>query len=693
MVINSQKQEHFGRRHAKTATMLIHRIVGHILVYICPVQVPALCANCSLFSDEFRRTVMIDVETWRRRIGGAPGVLSQVLGRKARARKDREAATPPHGEEDLLRKFLKRQNLRCSSYLQTWLVTAFVLLLSVNKTILILGGHVFGYVQNIGSSLQLQNALQTGDVLLEGSAALACAGLCLSQLGAVHFISMLLLMAGIEPNPGPDPVPDPSTSTSTSEVHSSQGSAVPGPTPVQPFQSAASSITPEFHGPNLSSLTRTCLAKLQSATTKGNDDVSGEDSDSGHSRPSDGFPSVFAAQNGFWTSSPNASRGSPSLGSVEELDESTSTLTRTVSDLRAVLTNNRLDLRERNLEADGFEKLVSLLDSVSEQIDEVDLTFSTFCSESWHTHPDGLRNLKRLFTRPKLKYLKKVSLDVATIAAEVESPPYPLLQTRILPHPQPRAEPRPRPNPQVGGVSLSLRFKTLHPAELRMLRELLRCLVSSESMFEVTSLDLHKSTVQGEGQTWEQQDARGRQSLLDQLLQVPELQSVSLLDLSHMSLTSVPSSLGTTHHHRLKELSLRYNRLESIPSSIAACKFLTHLDLSWNWLTTLPDVLDLPNLETLNLEENPMFEIPSVVGHLPKLQRLIIGSPQTRAVHRDILQRVLKGNPLRLVIEVRQHQKTLRAPTYEELTTSLQKYVRDLKQRALKMQGMQVSSL
>ncbi len=624
---------------------------------------------------------MIDVSTWRRRIGGAPGILSRVLGRKAASLKVESSRPHPHEDEDLMRKFLKGLSLRQISYL-VLVISLISVILVKNRTTSLLGNHDI-IAEDPENSFQFRNVIQTCDTLLEGPMVLACAGLCLSQVGALHFIFMLLIMAGIEPNPGPRPpeqIPDssaqssPRTDESYAQPSGRSPRALPGYhmaaekplSPERPTSASTTASTDLGTDPPAQPLRRhASLPRLRTRSKPKASSAHAPHDTSGYCSEQ----SRRSEQHGRNTAS--GSRGTshvtPSLGATglsprhpEGRDSE-----EMVYDVRKVLDGYKVDLGFRNIDSEKFQHLLQRLDSHSSSIIEVDLRFSKFCSAHWHEHPEGERSLVDLLEHTKLKHVTRISLDIATFSLDSSL------------------------NPPKLGLNVNLRYKSLSRPQFQLLQ---RLLLHVMPRVDVTSLDLHKSSL--EGRSWE--IPYGDSVPLDELIREDRLQTIVSLDMSHMSLTEIPKGLELTHHHRLKKLNLSGNKLESIERLMKYERTkgkeneLVELNLSMNLLKTLPQSLDLPNLETLNLEENPMFEIPSVVGHLPKLQTLIIGSPQTCAVHRDVLQRVLTHQ---LTIEVPPtNRDKLLAPKYTQLKTTLPDYIREQTQFTRRVLGESNSS-
>ena len=525
---------------------------------------------------------MIDIQTYRARIGGAPAIISKILQRKLNNFMMRESMIHHHDGEELLKKTLK--NIKASQ-----LHYLFFILLIVTVTVMRsvalqneLSAPNFKYLVSFYDALMdnLSAAFQANFVMLnaigkqmvqymcewtpvyegadaflsEGMLAVSCIALCLSSIGAVHFIAILLLMAGIESNPGPN---------------SPKGSIASGDEPKH-------SIDPS----------------IASSTTSLNVQ----------------FPQ------------------SSELRLNKSSEESVIT---SKTQAEAKLTLNSRDIRDK----EDFEKLIDDIDRTSDQVCEIDLCLSTYCSLPWSEHPDGEVNMKRLLTHPKLQFVRRIALDMCEFYA-----------------------------PDTGGLSVSLEQKLLTKSDFKMLIRILEYVMST---FEINNVDIRNSTI--DRVPWgEHQEGL---ELLNEFLIHPRLQIASSLRMDNIGLTRIPKSVATSNRTMIS-LNISNNNMDNI-DQLSACKMLVHLNLSGNQLITLPETLDLPNLETLNLEWNPFYEIPAVLHQLPRLKKLTIGSPETRTINRKLLDHVYAG---KINIHVRNCQEQLKAPTVKQLETK-----RDLK--------------
>ncbi|KAI3908517.1 hypothetical protein MKX01_009319 [Papaver californicum] len=116
---------------------------------------------------------------------------------------------------------------------------------------------------------------------------------------------------------------------------------------------------------------------------------------------------------------------------------------------------------------------------------------------------------------------------------------------------------------------------------------------------------------------------------------VVSLKSLTVLNLNHNGLTSLPSGLGAlvslTQLHvannkltglpveiglltRLGILKVNNNRISSVPSHIGNCVSLVEVDLASNLLVDLPDTIgSLRNLKALHLSNNGLNSLPSTL--------------------------------------------------------------------------------
>ncbi|KAJ0084914.1 hypothetical protein Patl1_31037 [Pistacia atlantica] len=88
------------------------------------------------------------------------------------------------------------------------------------------------------------------------------------------------------------------------------------------------------------------------------------------------------------------------------------------------------------------------------------------------------------------------------------------------------------------------------------------------------------------------------------------LTSLQYLDVANNLLTALPIEIGNLTE--LEVLKVKYNRISSIPSSIGNCTSLIEVDLSSNYLSELPnEFCSLHNLKALNISNNTIKSLPN----------------------------------------------------------------------------------
>ena len=106
---------------------------------------------------------------------------------------------------------------------------------------------------------------------------------------------------------------------------------------------------------------------------------------------------------------------------------------------------------------------------------------------------------------------------------------------------------------------------------------------------------------------------------LDLPLCLPHL---TVLNLSHNKISSLPESIFGFIHLRLLDLS--YNSLEEIPSALCSLRELRKLDLSHNIITKLPsNINQLKKLDKLNVSHNNIEHLPLSLGNIASLTVLL----------------------------------------------------------------------
>ena len=123
---------------------------------------------------------------------------------------------------------------------------------------------------------------------------------------------------------------------------------------------------------------------------------------------------------------------------------------------------------------------------------------------------------------------------------------------------------------------------------------------------------------------------------------IVNLTSLRYLYLEHNELTSLPSSI--VNLRSLGYLNLSSNQLTSLPTSIGNLRSLESLYLRFNQLTFLPEsIVNLSSLRTLDLYRNQLTSLPTSIGNLESLERLDLRRNQLASLPESI------GNLSRLI--------------------------------------------
>lgn len=121
-------------------------------------------------------------------------------------------------------------------------------------------------------------------------------------------------------------------------------------------------------------------------------------------------------------------------------------------------------------------------------------------------------------------------------------------------------------------------------------------------------------------------------------------------------LETIDDDTFSTMVHTLQMLSLDVQRLESFPfHSIKEIQNLTVLDLTFNRISSFPELLVSDTLEVLSLAENPLKKLPeNPFNLLPKLNAIDLGVTQLENLPKDLFINspdiayvMLRGNNIR----------------------------------------------
>ena len=622
---------------------------------------------------------MIDIQTYRVRIGSAPIIIGRILSRKAAGvRCGRKARFGLRGGETHKHEDLRRKSSKTVTIFQLIYFLLMLLVLIPIVSDYTLDAIWECTVQYVYHWTRIQKRVNV--ILTESTFATLCTGLCLSQVGAVHFISILLLIAGIEPNPGPTSGTEKTKSnadgqtidpdaarnithyTSTNICKLVTTAAVHNEVPKAKDEQAKCDVK-EIEEPTKS---EACSSGINQQTST--DDADSRDLRSGFaasSSNSDVKPKKKDVVSSLRRKLAKISK-SKSLTDLTKdrgslLDISSATVEYIQERNEEIITEETIDsvfikkedtkatlcLRNMDLSQEKFDLILKEIDLPIYDVNEIDLSYSTFDLMSWSEHPDGYTNLRRLLTHPRLQYLKTLNLDMGRFSAHDK-----------------------------GGFLISLKNKTLTIPDLRMLHKLLTSVLPD---IEVSCVDMHTSVICQK--SWG--DLPDGLQLLDDLLRHPRLQGAPVLGLEHTGLTSMPQSIAI--HHCLTELNISNNELTSIDKSITTCKFLVELNMAVNRLITLPDPFNFPKLEKLNVEHNPMYEIPAVLVQLPSLKFLIIGAPETRTINRQFVRHAT-GMKCDIQVNATNIDK-LKAPTFKQLTKNPEKYMTNYDHAVEQLEG------
>ena len=113
-----------------------------------------------------------------------------------------------------------------------------------------------------------------------------------------------------------------------------------------------------------------------------------------------------------------------------------------------------------------------------------------------------------------------------------------------------------------------------------------------------------------------------------------KLPSLKVLYLKFNKLESVPEALGSVN---LIQLNLAFNRLKKLPDSMWTNIYMKKLDLSNNFLSTIPlEIAFAESLGTLRISNNSFQAIPAVVFTMKSLQNLYLDGNNITYVGEEI---------------------------------------------------------
>lgn len=113
-------------------------------------------------------------------------------------------------------------------------------------------------------------------------------------------------------------------------------------------------------------------------------------------------------------------------------------------------------------------------------------------------------------------------------------------------------------------------------------------------------------------------------------------EAITNLDLSHLSLSSIPKEVFLFSN--LQTLSLSHNRLREIPPEIKNLTKLQGLYLGYNQIKVIPSnvISHLTNLINLDINHNQINTIPSEIGNLTQLTRLYLNYNKIESIPSEI---------------------------------------------------------
>jgi len=114
----------------------------------------------------------------------------------------------------------------------------------------------------------------------------------------------------------------------------------------------------------------------------------------------------------------------------------------------------------------------------------------------------------------------------------------------------------------------------------------------------------------------------------EEILELAE--SLELLVLSGNKLTSLPPSFAKLQ--QLKIVFCNNNRFDAFPSVLAECPHLSMISFKSNQIKTVPEGVLSPVVRWLILTDNKITALPSDIGRLNKLQKLMLAGNELRSL-------------------------------------------------------------
>ncbi|KAF2826185.1 hypothetical protein CC86DRAFT_25923 [Ophiobolus disseminans] len=126
------------------------------------------------------------------------------------------------------------------------------------------------------------------------------------------------------------------------------------------------------------------------------------------------------------------------------------------------------------------------------------------------------------------------------------------------------------------------------------------------------------------------------------------------LVLSHVNLDDLSEEImAVLQHTRPSRLTLKGNRLTTVPLQFSLCIHLRFLDLSYNSFETIPvPILRLKSLKTLDMRDNLLQTIPTTIPEMRNLARLILTDNKIQIIPRfiknmgNLQELICIGNPI-----------------------------------------------